>query len=174
MVLEATHSNTHEMNPFSIIQVYIKSPLPNKLKTECEKHRMLDSAPSWFFCPSMSVRKVKNSPSLKSEEFCVSSKFHTSTSKTTPPRLESLFHYLPDEYFWNLIYFCKTRQNWSIPQATIAACMGYIFFSFTKKLFFLGQHLIGKLRFLWVTRRQIIITYTFIASKHVSQESIQP
>lgn len=24
----------------------------------------------------------------------------------------------PDEYFWNLIYFCKTRQNWNIPRAT--------------------------------------------------------
>lgn len=24
----------------------------------------------------------------------------------------------PHEYFWNLIYFCKTRQNWNIPRAT--------------------------------------------------------
>lgn len=38
----------------------------------------------------------------------------------------------PNEYFWNLIYFCKTRQNWSIPQATNNSMHIISFFSPTK------------------------------------------
>lgn len=78
----------------------------------------------------------------------------------------------PDEYFWNLIYFCKTRQNWNIPQATNNSMHIIAFFPPLKVVFFLGQNLIEKPRFLWITRRQIIIAHTFRASKHLNQESI--
>lgn len=174
MVLEATHSNTHEMNPFSIIQVYIKSPLPNKLKTEREKHRMLDSAPSWFFVPACQSGKLRILPVWKVKNSVFLPSFILLPQKL--PRHVSN-HYstisLMNTFEISFIFVRQDKIEASLRQQ-IAACMGYIFFSFTKKLFFLGQHLIGKLRFLWVTRRQIIITYTFIASKHVSQESIQP
>lgn len=78
----------------------------------------------------------------------------------------------PDEYFWNLIYFCKTRQNWNIPQATNNSMHIISFFPPLKVVFFLGQNLIEKPRFLWITWRQIIIAHTFRASKHLNQESI--
>ena len=90
---------------------------------------------------------------------------HPVTSPTTVPLC-------PNLYFWNLIYFCKTRQNWRIPQATNNSMYIVSFFPPLKVVFYLGQNLIEKPRFLWITWRQIIIAHTFRASNHLIQESI--